>query len=109
VIDGALGQVSPEDLGSRLLYTAQRLIDRWDRPLRDVGVLLPAEFPSHAAAADEELSAVGIHGRFTEIAGSRLGSVALTWNTGGDDLSSTDGAMTYRELDEAADRMAAAL
>ncbi|PRC49224.1 hypothetical protein C6A85_75835, partial [Mycobacterium sp. ITM-2017-0098] len=42
VIDGALGQVSPEDLGSRLLYTAQRLIDRWDRPLRDVGVLLPA-------------------------------------------------------------------
>ncbi|PRC43200.1 non-ribosomal peptide synthetase, partial [Mycobacterium sp. ITM-2017-0098] len=42
-------------------------------------------------------------------AGSRLGSVALTWNTGGDDLSSTDGAMTYRELDEAADRMAAAL
>ncbi|PRC49888.1 hypothetical protein C6A85_72410, partial [Mycobacterium sp. ITM-2017-0098] len=109
VIDGALGQVSPEDLGSRLLYTAQRLIDRWDRPLRDVGVLLPAisvNLPWIPTADSSSSAAAACDGNS---AGSRLGSVALTWNTGGDDLSSTDGAMTYRELDEAADRMAAAL
>jgi mycobactin peptide synthetase MbtF len=103
VTDGALGQLAPEELGRRLLHTVQRLIDCWDRPLRDVGILLPAETPTVNPVADD-LSDLGIHGRFTDVAGSRLGSVALTWNTADD-----DGAMTYRELDEAADRMAAAL
>ena len=42
----------------------------------------------------------GVHTRFTEVAASRLGSVALTW---------PGGKYTYRELDEAADRVAAAL
>ncbi len=104
VIDGALGQLSPEGLGRRLLHIAQRLVECWNKPLREVGILLPAETPSHVADTGDVPSAFGIHDRFTEVAGGRLGSVALTWNTGGD-----EGAMTYRELDEAADRMAAAL
>lgn len=105
VIDGALGQLQPETLGRRLLYTAQRLIDCWDRPLREVGILLPAERLSRVApAAAGAPSSLGIHGAFTEIAGGRLGSVALTWSADGE-----HGAMTYRELDEAADRVAVAL
>ena len=114
-IDGALGPMPPEDLGRRVLATVQNLIDCWDRPLRDVGILLPGEaqpsfgteaqpsFGTEAqpnAATEEPLPGAGIHTRFTEIAGGRLGSVALTWQTG---------ALTYRELDEAADRLAAAL
>lgn len=104
VTDGALGHIAPEDLGGRLLHTAQRLIECWERPLRDVGVLLPTETAAPVTAPAEASSTLGIHGRFTEIAGSRLGSVALTWNTADD-----AGALTYRELDEAADRMAAGL
>jgi mycobactin peptide synthetase MbtF len=41
-----------------------------------------------------------VHTRFTEIAASKLGSTALSW---------PGGELTYRELDEAADRLAAAL
>lgn len=104
VIDGALGRLAPAELGSRLLHTARRLIDCWDRPLRDVGILLPAEGPSRSVADDHDCPGSGVHTRFTEMAGSRLGSVALTWNSDG-----PDGAMTYRELDEAADRVAAAV
>ena len=42
----------------------------------------------------------GVHTKFTEIAYSRLASRALSWS---------DGELTYRELDEAADRLAAGL
>lgn len=104
VTDGALGQLPPQDLGRRVLHTVQRLIECWERPLRDVGILLPTEAPMSVAAEADETLALGIHGKFAEIAGSRMGSVALTWN-----IADHDGAMTYRELDEAADRMAAAL
>ncbi|MDA2890242.1 amino acid adenylation domain-containing protein [Mycolicibacterium sp. BiH015] len=104
VIDGALGQLRPDELGRRVLHVAQRLIGCWDGPLRDVGVLLSAEAATPSARVAESPSANGIHTRFTEIAGSRLGSVALTWGTGG-----SVGSLTYRELDEAADRVASAL
>jgi mycobactin peptide synthetase MbtF len=101
VLDGALGQLLPEELGRRVLHTAQRLIDHWDRPLREVGILLPAERdPQPAVVSSGRQPVTGVHTRFTDIAGGRLGSEALTWN---------GGALTYRELDEAADRLAAAL
>ncbi len=98
VIEGALGLMSPESLGRRLLTTAQRLIVHWDDPLRDVGVLLDGE----AETADVSPAPIcgGVHTRFTEVAAAKLGSVALTWS---------GGLYTYRELDEAADRVAAAL
>jgi mycobactin peptide synthetase MbtF len=98
VIDGALGLMSSESLGQRLLATAQRLIVHWDDPLRDVAVLLEGE----AATADKAPAPIsgGVHTRFTEIAATKFGSIALTW---------PGGQFTYRELDEAADRIAAAL
>ncbi|MDZ4269381.1 MAG: condensation domain-containing protein, partial [Mycobacterium sp.] len=101
LLDGALGPVRPEMLGRRILHTAQRLIECWDRPLREVGILLPPEGePEPARCIAHRSPVTGVHTRFTDIAGSRLGSEALTW---------ADGTMTYRELDEAADRLAAAL
>lgn len=101
VLDGALGPLPPDVLGRRVLHIVQRLISHWDRPLREVGVLLPDEdTPSAAPPASDGWSVTGVHTRFTEVAGSRLGSQALTWD---------GGALTYRELDEAADRVAAAL
>ncbi|WP_102143879.1 non-ribosomal peptide synthetase [Mycobacterium hubeiense] len=103
VIDGALGPMSPESLGTRVLSIVQRLIDRWDSPLRDVGVLLDDErerIQARGATRSPAVAGCGVHTKFTEIAGGRLGSVAVTWHSG---------QMTYRELDEAADRVAAAL
>lgn len=100
-LDGALGQWTPEELGARVLNTVRRLVDCWDGPLRDVGILLPAEGGPHPAPVTTEASWTGgVHTRLTEIAGGRLGSPALTWD---------GGALTYRELDEAADRVAAVL
>ena len=99
VIDGALGQMTPESLGQRLLATAQRLVAAWDSPLRDVSILLDGE-AGRIAERTSAPAAGGVHNRFTEIAASRLGSVALTW---------PDGKYSYRELDEAADGVAAEL
>ncbi|MGE0218507.1 amino acid adenylation domain-containing protein [Mycolicibacterium sp.] len=99
VIDGALGTMAPEQLGTRVLHTAQRIVECWDRPLREAGILLPAETGA-AVPAPADPPSGGIHTKFTETAGSRLGSIALSW---------ADGALTYRQLDEAADRVAVAL
>lgn len=98
-IDGALGLMSAESLGRRLLATVERLIAHWDRPLRDVSVLLDGEATSSAETAAPPTD-LGVHTVFTEVANGRLASVALSWS---------GGEMTYRELDEAADRLAAAL
>lgn len=100
VIDGALGQMSPESLGRRVLTTAQRLITHWDNPLRDVSVLIDGEGQNATAGLAPVPSHLGVHTAFTETASSRLASPALSWS---------GGELTYRELDEAADRLAAAL
>lgn len=100
VVDGALGQMSPESLGRRVLTTAERLIADWDRPLRDVSVLLDGEARIPAAGAAPAPAHLGVHTAFTEAASARLGSPALSWS---------GGELTYRQLDEAADRLAATL
>ncbi len=101
VLDGALGTMAPEDLGSRLLAVVQRLVDRWDRPLRDVDILLDGEheWTAHGLAAVSG-PAVAVHTRFAQIASAKPDSVAVSW---------ADGQLTYRELDALADRLAAAL
>lgn len=100
VIDGALGQMSPESLGRRVLTTTQRLIANWDRPLRDLSVLLDGEGRVPIAPVAAAPTHLGVHTAFTETAGARLGSPALSWS---------GGELTYRQLDEAADRLAATL
>jgi mycobactin peptide synthetase MbtF len=100
VVDGALGSMTPEGLGGRLLNTVERLIAKWDSPLRDISVLLDGEEPRTAIDETPDSVGPGVHTRFTEIAYTRLASRALSWS---------GGELTYRELDEAADRVAAAL
>ena len=103
-LDGALGLISPESLGRRLLAVVQQLIAHWDSPLRDAGVLLgdeaaPGTVPV-PVLVEAGPPAPGVHATFTEVARAHPDAVALSWS---------DGELTYRELDAAADRAAAAL
>jgi mycobactin peptide synthetase MbtF len=95
--DGATGLLSPESLGRQVLVVMQRLVDGWDRPLRDVGIHLTAP---DVAALPATTETGGIHEQFTATARSKPGSVALTYD---------GGALTFRGLDEASDRVAAEL
>lgn len=95
--DGATGLLSPESLGRQVLAVMQRLVDGWDRPLRDVGIHLTAPAVAGAPATTET---GGIHEKFTAAARSKPGSVALTYD---------GGALTFRGLDEASDHVAAEL
>ena len=102
-LDGALGMLDPHTLGTRVCSVVQLLLDRWDRPLREVAVTLdvdrhPSPVPTPPQPAADPHS--GFHTVFTDTAATRLGSRALTWD---------GGELSYRELDEAADRVAAEL
>ncbi|BCI82747.1 non-ribosomal peptide synthetase [Mycolicibacterium sp. TY66] len=95
--DGATGLVPPESLGRQVLAVMQRLVDGWDRPLRDVGIHLAAPtVAAHPASTETG----GIHEKFTTTARSKPGSVALSYD---------GGALTFRGLDEASDRVATEL
>ena len=101
VLDGALGMMAPEDLGRRLLAVVRRLVDKWDRSLCEVDILLDGERHSTTPSPSESgTRPVGVHIRFAETAAAQPDSVAV---------SSADGQLTYRELDALADRLAAAL
>ena len=101
VLDGALGMMAPEDLGRRLLAVLRRLVAKWDRPLREVDILLDGERDSTTPSPPETgTCAVAVHIRFAETAAVQPDSVAVSW---------ADGRLTYRELDALADRLAAAL
>ncbi len=94
---GATGLVPPERLGRQVLAVMQRLLDCWDRPLRDVGIHLAAPELAGTPAATET---GGIHEKFTATARRKPGSVALTYD---------GGALTFRGLDESSDHVAAEL
>ncbi|HEX4392435.1 MAG TPA: amino acid adenylation domain-containing protein [Mycobacterium sp.] len=100
VIDGALGSTTASALGDRLLCTAERLLDRWDRPLRDVSVLLPEEAAPLGAGSAKPMTAQGIHTRFAAIAAETPDNPAITWACG---------TLSYGELDAAANRLAGVL
>ncbi|MFN6543066.1 amino acid adenylation domain-containing protein [Mycolicibacterium nivoides] len=101
-LDGALGLLDPRALGLRVLAVVQRLLDGWEHPLREVAVTLdddPRPTGAPTVAGDDRFHA-GFHIAFSETAEERLGSVALSWD---------GGELSYRELDDAADRLAAEL
>ncbi|MCV7194766.1 non-ribosomal peptide synthetase [Mycolicibacterium brumae] len=100
-LPGALGEMSRESLGRRVVDVVGRLLDGWDAPLRDVSLLADGESPAPRTPA--EMDAAGspaIHLRFAEIAAARSDQVALTFD---------GGSMSYGELDRAADLLAADL
>ncbi|MFN3002056.1 amino acid adenylation domain-containing protein [Mycolicibacterium wolinskyi] len=98
-LDGALGMLDPRALGLRVLAVVERLLESWDRPLREVSVTLDDE-ARLAVPVDTTRPQGGFHTAFTEAAAQRPGSIALSWD---------GGELSYRELDEAADRLAAEL
>ncbi len=99
VRDGALGATSAERLGRRLLGTAERLLQHWDRPLRAVSVLFDDEHIG-PNGAEPRAPQVGIHTRFAAAAVAAPDNVAVSW---------AGGTLTYRELDARANRLAACL
>ena len=68
VIDGALGTPPRPHSAERLLATAERLLQRWEHPLRDVSVLLPDEAAPLGAGSAKPATAQGIHTRFAAVA-----------------------------------------
>ena len=101
VVDGALGATTAATLGRRVLTTAERLLQHWERPLRDVSVLFEDEAtPLRAAATLSPPAALGIHARFAEAAARTPDNTAVSW---------TGGTLSYRELDTLANGLAAKL
>jgi mycobactin peptide synthetase MbtF len=98
-LDGALGLLDPRSLGQRVLTVVQRLLQLWDRPMREVTVTQGDE-QQPAAAADTTERPGGFHTALTTVAAQRLGSIALSWD---------GGELSYRRLEEAADTLAAGL
>ena len=101
VTDGALGDTTAATLGRRVLATAERLPQLWDRPLREVGVLLDDEAaPLRAAGVPTPPTPLGIPARFAAIVAAMPDNPAVSW---------TGGTLSYRELDALVDRLAATL
>jgi mycobactin peptide synthetase MbtF len=96
VTDNALGMMSPESLGRRVLQTMRRLVDRWDRPIGGINILLDGEVSAANVAAPAS-SGNGVIERFTEAAALHQDSIALWWD---------GGQLSYHELDELSDRVA---
>ncbi|OBA64268.1 non-ribosomal peptide synthetase [Mycobacterium sp. 1100029.7] len=99
VLDGALGDVTGERLGRRVLLTAERLLRDWERPLREVDVLFDDEAVA-TNVAETPPPMIGIHSRFAEVAAHEPDNIAISW---------AGGTMSYRELDTRANGLAASL
>jgi mycobactin peptide synthetase MbtF len=101
VIDGALGVATAATLGRRVTATAQRLLQGWERPLREVSVLLDDEAaPLRGVDAATPPAPLSIHARFAAIAERMPDNLAVSW---------AGGTLSYRELDASADRLASRL
>jgi mycobactin peptide synthetase MbtF len=101
VIDGALGATPAAAFGQRVLATAERLLRDWERPLREVSVLHPDEVvPLRVAGVLTPAATRGIHVRVAEMAAGTPNNTAVSW---------AGGTLSYRELDDLANGLAAEL
>ena len=101
VVDRALGVTTAATLGRRVLTAAERLLQMWERPLGEVSVLLDDEAsPLGAVDAVPPPAALSIHARFAAVAERMPDRLAVSW---------AGGTLSYRELNTAANRLAAAL
>lgn len=100
-IDGALGAIPAAAIGQRVLTTAERLLQDWERPLREVSVLFQDEAaPLRAAGKPTPTSPRSIHARFADAAARAPDGTAISW---------AGGTLSYRELDDRTTRLAAHL
>jgi len=100
VIDGALGAIPAATVGRRVLTTAERLLQDWERPLREVSVLFQDEAAPLRAGTAGPKSPRCIHARFADVAAAAPDNPAISW---------PGGTLSYRELDEETTRLAAQL
>ncbi|WP_019699579.1 condensation domain-containing protein, partial [Mycobacterium avium] len=101
VVDGALGVIPADAVGRRLLTTAERLLRHWERPLRAVSVLFDDEAaPLRAAGPIAPPSPKCLPARFADVVAQTPDAPAVSW---------AQGSLTYRDLDEATNRLAAQL
>ena len=102
VTDEALGLMRAEVLGSMVIATMHRILDRWDAPLGQVSILLADEDTAAPIAPGRSTidSSGGVGQRFATTAARFGDCVALSW---------ADGQLSYRELDERSDRLAGLL
>ncbi len=111
VLDGALGELDPAELGRRVIAVAQRLIEGWDRPLREVSILLdeedvigsvrhPVRESARRSRRERGTDREGIADRIAAVAAEWPDAPAVSWD---------GGRFTYSELTAAAGRLAALL
>ncbi len=100
VTDNALGMMTPDTLGRRVLQTMRRLIDMWDRPMGRVAILLHGEAIALSVPVRSVAAGGGVASRFAEIAAAQPDSIALRWD---------DGQLSYGDLHERSDRLAGLL
>lgn len=101
ITDNALGVMTADALGGRVLRTMRRLIDMWDRPLGAVSIGLDDDTHRIALADIPDTAAEsGVADRFAEAAVAHADSIALRWG---------DGQLSYRELHDRSDRLAGLL
>lgn len=112
-LDGALGMLDPHTLGQRVLTVMQRLLDCWARPVREVTVTLDTELDGAELGCvdigETPSAAGGFHTAVAAVASEHPERVALSWDPATASRFGVAGALSYREFDAAADRVAAEL
>ncbi|CAM3402845.1 amino acid adenylation domain-containing protein [Mycobacterium frederiksbergense] len=107
-LDGALGPLDPATLGQRVLIVVQRLLHAWGRPMREVNVTLDGEVITSRLAENAGIAG-GFHTAVAAVAAERPDAIALSWDPATSSSFGDRSALSYREFDAAADRLAADL
>ncbi|WP_142399723.1 condensation domain-containing protein, partial [Mycobacterium marinum] len=108
----AFGDITESALGDRLLAVLQRLLPMWDRPLRDVSMLLDGHTDGDTAVSEHaRLDVVGNRAVLAEplVEPVSVPGLFAAQVAGGAEVTALvcgDRSLTYRELDQAANRLA---